>query len=159
MESQFLLFGNRKTTDDPSAIHVVIPYCLKSPDCPHGRSNSKCTVGCNLCDCETIIRWTKKNGYHYSITRGSIFYESYLPKHEDNLEIIITFSCLADEMKVEVQKAISNFDFSLILLTTALTCRTEDIQEAKEGDAKILNHVDDLEQKLCSIEHYLRVDS
>lgn len=154
--SQLITYGSVGRQENPTRVHVLVPYCLKSPDCPRGRFTSECVCGCHLCDCKTIFKWAMKNNYHFAVTRGSIFYESYLPLYKESIGIIITFSCLVDEMKLRIQKVIDEFDFPMVLLTTALTCKTEEIQEAVEGGAKILNHIENLEQKLCSIEQYLR---
>lgn len=159
MTSSFYIFGPEKRPQDPRTIHVMIPYCLKNPDCPFERHTNECQSGCGLCDCEQIIQWAQSNDFHYAITRGSVFYETYFPQYKDSMELIITFSCLVDEMKTEVQKAINEYRFSLILIKTALSCRSEDVQGAKHGDADILNYVDDLENKLKNIEQYLFSES
>lgn len=158
-EFDFKTFGSEKKHIDPAGIHVLIPYCLKSPVCPFGRFNDECRSGCGLCDVETIVSWAKNNNYHYCVTRGSVFYESYLPKYLDSMEILISFSCSAGFVEDEIQKLINEYNFSFIFVEMMLTCKTDGLEAAKDGKTKLQNFVEQLEQKLYTIEEYLNDNS
>lgn len=156
MESPFRLFGSAPEFERPENVHVLIPYCLKSPECPFDRMNDKCRFGCGLCDAEMIIKWAEENGYRYCVTRGSIFYETYLPKYRDIMELLVTFGCEAGLIEGEVKKLIETQGFSLIFIGTEFTCRTDEVEAAKDGRSKLQNHIEGLEEKLSIVKNYLQ---
>lgn len=156
MTSQFRILGLRQKPENPAEVHILIPYCLKSPDCPCDRYSSEC-ISCGLCDAETIIEWAMKNGYNYWISRSTAFYESYLPNNIGNMAVIVTFVCDADYIKTEAPELVNKYDhLSLILANMRLSCRNDEIEKTKDGEARFLNHVKDLELVLHGIEKHLK---
>lgn len=156
MEFPFRIFGSTPEFDQPENVHILIPYCLKSPECPFDRMSDMCRFGCGLCDAETIIKWAEENGYRYCVTRGSVFYETYLPKYRDTMRLLITFGCKAGFIEDDVNKLIETHGFSLIFIETDSTCKTDDVEAAKDGRSKLQNHIAGLEEKLSIVENYLQ---
>lgn len=157
MNTLFSIHGSEKKPKEPARIHVLVPYCLKSFDCPCGRDSSEC-VSCGLCNVGTIVEWALSNSYSYQVLSQTAFFESYLPNNIDSMDVIIGFIC--NYSKSGAPRVVSQHAcLSLILVSMKLSCRKDEIEKTKSGGAKIENHVKDLEQVLFSIEKYLSGDS
>jgi hypothetical protein len=155
MKSPFSIVGQRNKPENPARIHVLIPYCLKSPDCPCGRYSSDC-VHCGLCEVETIIEWATNNDYKYWVSQNTAFYESYFPNNIENMAVIVTFVCNADYIKTAAPRLVYEHDhLSLILANMRSSCTADEIERTKDDGARFLNHVENLELVLPSIEKYL----
>jgi hypothetical protein len=155
MELLFRILGSRNKPENPEKVYIVIPYCLKSPNCPCGRYSSEC-ISCGLCDVQIISEWAKNRNFKCHVVRDSDFYESYLPHNIGNIDVMIGFACSADYIETAAQELVSEYkDLSLILVNMKLSCRVNEIEKTKKGGAKLQNFVENLESALYDIEKHL----